>query len=175
MAVSRPDTGADRLDRGVEIVVFRGQQHDVVRAADPVGGRDLDRHREIAERAFDLEPALGERGGARTAHQKRDVAPGLGQPPAEIAADRTGPEHQETHINILCSDRRHSCADADEPAVLKLLQPLQHRLGAGGAVFARRLDVQLLDDTVIDDHRIALRADAHPGLAAVDGQPDAPR
>ena len=95
----RPDAGADRLDRGVEIVVLRGQQHDVVGAADPVGGRDLDRHREIAERAFDLEPVLGERGGARTAHQKRDVAPGLGQTPAEIAADRAGPEHQETHIN----------------------------------------------------------------------------
>ena len=60
-----PDAGADRVDRGIEIVVLRGQQHDVVGAADPVGGRDLDRHREIAERAFDLEPVLGERGGAR--------------------------------------------------------------------------------------------------------------
>ena len=61
----RPDAGADRLDRGVEIVMLCGQQHDVVGAADPVGGRDLDRHREIAERAFDLEPVFGERGGAR--------------------------------------------------------------------------------------------------------------
>jgi len=36
---------------------------------------------------------------ALAAHQEGDVAPGLGQTPAEIAADRAGPEHQETHIN----------------------------------------------------------------------------
>ena len=112
-----PDAGADRLDRGVEIVMLRGQQHDVVGAADPVGGRDLDRHREIAERAFDLEAVLGERGGARTAHQKRDVAPGLGQTPAEIAADRTGPEHQETHFNILVCN---GSAGVRTPAIRRL-------------------------------------------------------
>src|SRR5947208_2476203 len=50
----------------------------------------------------------------------------------------------------------------------RLGQLLQHRLGAGDRVFARLLDIQRGDDTVIDDHRIALRADPHPGADAVE-------
>ena len=61
----RADAGADRLDRGIEVVMLRGQQHDIVGAADPVGGDGLDRHLEVAEPALDLEAVLGQRGGAR--------------------------------------------------------------------------------------------------------------
>src|SRR5207302_4784557 len=32
------------------------------------------------------------------AHQKRHIAPRLGEPPAEIAADRAGAEHEKAHF-----------------------------------------------------------------------------
>ena len=91
------DPGADRIDRGIEVVVLGGQQDQIIRAADAIGRRDLDRHLKIAERTVDLEPLFGERRGARGTHQKRHVAARLGQPPAEIPADRAGPEHQNAH------------------------------------------------------------------------------
>ncbi len=93
----RPDARADRLDRGIEVVMLGGQQDDVIEPADPVGRRDLDRHVKIAKRACDREAMLGQRGSARGAHQKRHIASRLGQPPAEIAADRAGPEHEKAH------------------------------------------------------------------------------
>src|SRR6185437_10694814 len=40
----------------------------------------------------------------------------------------------------------------------------------GGAIFAWRLDVELLDGAVVDDHRIALRTLAETELASVHGQ-----
>src|SRR6266700_2698520 len=48
------------------------------------------------------------------------------------------------------------------------LQLLQHRLGARHREFARLLDVERLDDSVFDQHRVALRADAHAFLDAVE-------
>src|SRR4029450_13821133 len=52
------------------------------------------------------------------------------------------------------------------------LQLLQHVLGAGGPIFARRLDVQLLDDAVFDDHRITLAALAHAEFRRIHLQAD---
>src|SRR5229473_315058 len=75
-----------------------GQQDDVIGAADPVGGRQFDRHAKIAERARHRETVLGQEGGARAAHQKGHIAPRLGEPPAEIAADRAGPEHEKANF-----------------------------------------------------------------------------
>src|SRR5229473_5458109 len=75
-----------------------GQQDDVIGAADPVGGRQFDRHAKIAERARHRETVLGQEGGARAAHPKGHIPPRLGEPPAEIAADRTGPEHEKAHF-----------------------------------------------------------------------------
>src|SRR5271170_1159464 len=51
---------------------------------------------------------------------------------------------------------------------------LQHRLGAGDLELPRLLNVQCLDDAVFDQHRIALRADAHALLDAVELEPDSP-
>ncbi len=41
------------------VVMLGGQQDDIVGPADPVGGRDSDRHAKIAERARDREAVLG--------------------------------------------------------------------------------------------------------------------
>ena len=94
----RSHPGADRGDGGVEVVVLRGQQHDIIGPADPLGGNEVDRHAKIAERALHREAVFGERRGARSPHEKRHVAPRLGEPPAEIAADRAGPEHEKAHL-----------------------------------------------------------------------------
>src|SRR5580658_8246914 len=51
---------------------------------------------------------------------------------------------------------------------------LQHRLGAGDVELSGLLDVQRLDDTVLDQHRIALRTDAHAFLDAVELEPNRP-
>ncbi len=51
----------------------------------------------IAERAFDHEPLGRQLGGAPLPHQKRHVTAGLDQPAAEIAADRAGADHEDTH------------------------------------------------------------------------------
>src|SRR3954451_2175085 len=103
------DDGTDRLDRRVEVVMLGGQQHEVVGPADPVGGRDLDRHLEIAEGALYLEPALVQRGGARAAHEEGDVLPGLGEAAAEIAAHRAGSEHEYAHRCLLSRWSAGSC------------------------------------------------------------------
>ena len=121
----RPDPGADRVNGGVEVVMLGGQQHDIIGPADPVGGDCLDRHAKIAERACHREAVLGERGGARPAHQKRHVAPRLGEPPAEIAADRAGPEHEKAHVLSPCRiPIRHRKADraTGRPSVRELVQ-----------------------------------------------------
>src|ERR1700675_4225879 len=48
------------------------------------------------------------------------------------------------------------------------LQILQHRLGVGDLELAGSLDVERLDDAVIDQHRIALRALAEPVAGGVE-------
>src|SRR5260221_606500 len=96
----RPDPGTDRVDRRVEVIVFGRQQDEIVGPADPVGGRNLDRQAETAERAVDLEAVFRKRRSTPAAYQKRDVAARLGQPSAEIPADRAGAEHQNAHIHL---------------------------------------------------------------------------
>src|SRR5690242_6832482 len=49
---------------------------------------------------------------------------------------------------------------------------LQHRLGAGNVEHTWFLDVQRLDDAVVDQHRIALRAHPHAFLHAVELETD---
>src|SRR6266704_2618870 len=49
---------------------------------------------------------------------------------------------------------------------------LQHRLGARHIELARLFDVQCLDDAVIDQHRVTLRADPHPFLDTVELKSD---
>src|SRR4051812_4056576 len=44
--------------------------------------------------------------------------------------------------------------------------------GAGRAIFAWSLDVELLDHAVVDDHRIALRTLAHAVFASVHLEPE---
>ena len=51
--------------------MLRGQQHEIVGPAEPVGGRDLDRHAKIAERARDREPLLGEQRRARAPRTRK--------------------------------------------------------------------------------------------------------
>src|SRR5437764_9445243 len=48
------------------------------------------------------------------------------------------------------------------------LQLPEHRLGVGDREFARLFDVERLDDAVVDQHRIALRANPHAFLDAVE-------
>src|SRR5690349_263697 len=54
---------------------------------------------------------------------------------------------------------------------IRASERLQHRLGAGDIELARLLDMQCLDDAVVDQHRVALGADPHPFLDAVELEP----
>src|ERR1700704_2981764 len=53
---------------------------------------------------------------------------------------------------------------------LQLLGLLDQRLGVADLELARRLDVERLDDAVLDQHRVALRADAHAPRGQVERQ-----
>src|SRR5687768_3953431 len=53
-----------------------------------------------------------------------------------------------------------------------ILELAEHVLGAADLEVAGRLDVEFLDDTVVDDHRVALGALAHAEATAVHGQPE---
>src|SRR5689334_12882769 len=52
---------------------------------------------------------------------------------------------------------------------------LQQCLGARHVEYTRFFDVQRLDDTIVDEHRIALRAHPHAFLPAVELQTDSVR
>src|SRR3954453_1345382 len=52
------------------------------------------------------------------------------------------------------------------------LQTLQHRVGSGYLELACLLDIELLHDAVVDQHRITLRALAEAALGQVELEPD---
>src|SRR4029079_5523664 len=58
----------------------------------------------------------------------------------------------------------------DEAVLRRTLKLTQHRLRAGRGIFARRLDIDLLDDAVVDDTRIALAPLTHAELRRVHGE-----
>src|SRR5436190_18468968 len=53
---------------------------------------------------------------------------------------------------------------------VQTLKLAEHSFGAVGRIFAGRFDIELLDDAVVDDRRIALTALAHAELGSVHGQ-----
>src|SRR5689334_19946493 len=60
-------------------------------------------------------------------------------------------------------------------AARRELQRLQHRIGVGDLELAGGLDIERLDDAVIHQHRITLRARAEPGPARIEFEPDRAR
>src|SRR5271165_2460735 len=70
-----------------------------------------------------------------------------------------------------CDKYRHE--GGSEGAVLHCAsERFQHRLGTGDVEYTRFFDVQRLDDAVIDQHRVALRAHPHAFLHTVELEPD---
>src|SRR4029078_9291877 len=55
-------------------------------------------------------------------------------------------------------------------SAFQLARLLHERLGVADLELARRLDVERLDDAVLDEHRIALRANAHAARRQGEGQ-----
>ena len=88
----------ERLDGIIEIEGLAAQEDDVERLLQLVG---LNRRRvfkcDVAMRAFDDETGARQFGRALRPHQKSNVASGLQQPAAKIAADRAGSHHENTH------------------------------------------------------------------------------
>ena len=92
------DRRADGGDRVRQVVGLAGEQHDV--PARRRLFRREQRHRAAAERAvgaLDHQPVGFELGAAAGADQKGDLGARFQQPPAEIAAEGAGPEHQDPH------------------------------------------------------------------------------
>ncbi len=104
IAVLGPTAGANEFSGGREVVGFAAQKNEIERLAQRLG-RDGRRRRQIdvAERAADDQPGLGQLRRAPRPHQKRHVAAGVLEPAAEIAADRAGADHENTHRSLLVS------------------------------------------------------------------------
>ena len=109
-------------------------------SARPVCGYELRRQRDIAVRANDLQPLRPEMLGTPRPDQERNITAGLCEPTAEIAAGRSGSDHQKAHCFLLCehgsSDsnpvsyrpravcREESQSCANVPAKLRLPAPI---------------------------------------------------
>ena len=98
IAVFGADGRRERVRRRGKIVGLAAEKNEVERLAQSVR-RDGRRVRQIgiAERAADDQPGLRQLRGAPRPHQEGHVAAGLQQPAAEIAADRAGADHEDTH------------------------------------------------------------------------------
>src|SRR4051812_41553798 len=59
---------------------------------------------------------------------------------------------------------------SNDGSALQLARLLDQRLGVAHLELARRLDVERLDDAVLDQHRVALRANPHAARGQVEGQ-----
>src|SRR2546425_8160601 len=57
-------------------------------------------------------------------------------------------------------------------ALTQRAELVEDRFGVADLELARRLDVQRLDDAVIDQHRVALRADTHAACNQVELEPE---
>src|SRR3546814_8105583 len=64
------------------------------------------------------------------------------------------------------------CPSSEEEGLFSGSKLFEHVVGARHLELAGRLDVELFDDAVVDDHRIALAAGAHAERLAVHRQPD---
>src|SRR6185295_2822903 len=84
-----------------------GEQHDVVYRLHGIRDNAGRRKRKVAARlARNAQARSGEQRGALRPHEERDVCARLREPPAEIAAHRAGPQHQDLHVFL--SPRRGS-------------------------------------------------------------------
>src|SRR3546814_19792423 len=63
-------------------------------------------------------------------------------------------------------------SSSEEEGLFSGSKLFEHVVGARHLELAGRLDVELFDDAVVDDHRIALAAGAHADRLAVHRQPD---
>jgi hypothetical protein len=97
-----PDRRRKGFDRICKVERLAAQQHHVEFFGERIGlhrRRVLQRH--VARGALDDEACTGQFRRPFRPHQERDVAPGLQQPAAEIAADGAGADHENAHLRFL--------------------------------------------------------------------------
>src|SRR5580765_5030146 len=93
------DRCGERVDGGIEVVGFATQQNQVERAMQFMGlhsGWRFEGH--IAKAAFDHETGFSELSSPLQSDEKSDIATGLEQSAAKVSADRTGADHENSHI-----------------------------------------------------------------------------
>lgn len=87
----------DRVDGGIQIVGFAGEQDEIVVGPD-LGGVDRgDRQIQVTERALDPESVARQLVAAARTDDKRDVGTGGGQPTAEVTTDSSRAEDEKSH------------------------------------------------------------------------------
>jgi len=99
-------------DRAVEAVMLGGQQHDIIWPAHPLGGRGLDRHAKIAERALFRASVPGQGGGRRQRCRTGGRSAARSGHPAEAPEDRrsrTADRPASASEPVRRADRRWSC------------------------------------------------------------------
>src|SRR5664279_4749920 len=85
-----------------------------------------------------------------------------GQPWSRPAKPMIMPDSRHSGPGALCRPRRRTSGQR--------LRLLDERLGVADLELARCLDVEHPDDAVLDEHRVALRANAHAARGQVEGQ-----
>src|SRR5215469_3008795 len=97
----RADRGADRFDRGGEIVGFAGKKDDIRGCRYLVMRDGTHPSAEIPKAAFDPQPMFLQAGLASFADEKGNVTAALDEPAAEIPADSAGAERNDFHATII--------------------------------------------------------------------------
>jgi len=94
----RPDRRREALDRAVEVIGLAAQEHEVVGRREILGlHEDRVGDVDVPVWAADHQPGLPELRGAPGPDQEGYVTAGFGQPSPKIAANRTGPDDENTH------------------------------------------------------------------------------
>ena len=108
----RTDGGGEGGHGVVEVIGLATQKHEVKRLFQSVRRHHLRRGQmKIAKGGTeDDEAGPGQGLGAAQPHEKCDVAPGLRQPAAEIAAQGAGADHENSHVPLLSSSLRRGAA-----------------------------------------------------------------
>ncbi len=92
-----PDRQRELIHRPVERVGFHAEQDEIEGLANGFRRDGSGRHREIAMWAFNLQAGSRELRGAAGAYHEGDVTACTDKAGAEIAAQRAGTDHQNTH------------------------------------------------------------------------------
>src|ERR1700733_12110559 len=103
----RPHSRREVLHRGYQCIRLYTHEEQIIRLADFAGSDQFWGYDSIAAGTSDPKTLSGEVAGSCASDQKGYIAPGRSKLRAKIAADRTGPNDQDSHRHPIGLTRRN--------------------------------------------------------------------